>query len=392
MKRLVIVLAICIIPFGSTSAETSGEMDVHSILVVGKNPASKDTEEGIQSAIILIKPDGTQKSLGLTNEYGKYDSIPPISCKKGMELLVTPSSAWYLVTKKFMKCEDPEFVRLADAPKDPEEYSLAIINLAHNITVAHAAQDYALTALLYSDLAAEFSFINEEQYRQYSSRAVDFYALATDYPGIITQGKVLGGSWDDFTAFVRGRQAELDIAESGVLNYKTLSFEAGRNIHWFRNHRYEDISKAPSLGELIQCTRIESRMVENYLTEQSVIGNLMRIAKEKERMEKYGDATLLYNEVQARASYSKKLADFSAHAAFVNAGKTLGVESSVNCDPEQRKYVLTPAMVSALEKHQKEMGILLTGKLDYETIRSFSEFDVAEYLSSAQSVQGGAQR
>ena len=226
----------------------------------------------------------------------------------------------------------------------------------------------------------------------FEGNQLDFYALATDYQGVIAQGKVIGSSWGDFGSFVKDRQSMLGIPDDGILNYKTLSLEASRNIHWFRNHRYEDISVVPRLDDLTRCTIIDVSNLGNYVTVNPVIDDLLQLAEKKQHIGKYGDAALLYNEVHARSAFSKEIANYSAYATFESVGKILGIRSPVRCDPEQGKYVLTGSMVTALEEYQEEHGILPTGKLNYKTIRSFSDFGVGDYLSSLKSWHSGVQR
>lgn len=386
MHWLVVLLVICIAAFGEAFAETAKDVkQIHTI--------AADDQRGIPSHVILIHRNKVVEDLGATDQNGVIDIVPPMSCMSGMRLKVTSGSAWYDDATKLMSCENPEYValeRIHIRDRFPQVYEHPeIVNLAHNTVVAAAAQDYALMALLYSELAAEISPFSEELYRQYSSRATSFYALATHYPGVIVQGEVLKGSWLDFAAFVQGRQVLWDIPGDGLLNYLTLSLEADRNVHWFRNRIYREISQVPTLGDVIPCTRFDTSIWDKYVAEKPVVSELLRIAEEQEGIGEYGDATLLYNEVHARAKLSKEVADYAAYAAFFNAGKVLGVEQSVRCDPEQSKYVLTEDMVAAVEKYQRDKGISPTGNLDYRTVRSFSNFGVGDYLSSVTTLQGG---
>lgn len=379
MKCLVALLIIYTALVSSAFADITGQVNhIHTI--------AADDGDGIPSQVVLISQIGEKVNLGPTDANGVIPFPQRMVCDRGMKLEVTSGSSWYDNASKLMECKNPEYVRLKRihiSKRYPNAYSNpTIINIAYNISMASKANDYALTALLYSELAAEFSPFSEELNRLYSSRSIGFFALATDYPGLISQGQISQGEWGDFHAFVRRRQADWNISDTGFLDYKILSLEAGRNIHWFRNHKYDDISDVPTNDDLLLCKKLFSPNVDALKNVSPVVSDLLQLAMEKEKIGKYGDATLLFNEVHARSFPSKDIADYSARSAFLNAGKLLGVTSSVNCDPEQGKYVLTRSMVEAIEKYQQEMGIPPSGKLNYKTVRSFSEFGVGDYLSS----------
>lgn len=377
MKWRMALFVICIALPDSVALASSGEVNsIHTI--------AADHKMGIASYVVLIHRNNSPEALGNTKPNGVLPVSPPIQCESGMKLEVTSGSGWYQSATKMMECNPEEYVHL-ERMYFKEDIAVhdntVILNIANNLEAASKTGDYALTALLYNELAAEMLPINASLYQEYSWRAITFFALATDYPGMLSRGRVLSGSWEDFIAFVQDRQAVRNIPQSGLLDYKTLSLEANRNVHWFRNRTYEDIEQVPTLQEFAGCGNIDIFQSQDYVVANPIAINLLGIAKEKEQKGKFGDAALLFNEARARAPSLHEVADFAAHEAFVNAGKVLGVASPVRCDPEQEKYVLTDTMVEALKGYQKIIGIASTGKLNYETVRSFSDLGVGDYWS-----------
>lgn len=377
MKWRIVLTVTCIALLNSASLASSGEVSsIHTI--------AADHKMGISSVIVLIHRNNQAEHLGSTAPNGVRTVSPPILCKRGMKLEVTPGTGWYQETTKLMDCHREEYVYLERNYFGDNFTSVeneAIMNIAYNLETASKAGDFALVALLYNELAAEMLPVNEKLSREYSSRAITFFALAADYSGILSKGRVLSGSWESFIGFVQSRQAAQNIPKTGILDYETLSVEANRNVHWFRNRTYQIIDQVPTLEDFVGCENIDFLKSRDDLASSPIVRNLLSIAKEKEQLGKFGDAALLFNEAYARVPPLDRVAKLAAHEAFMNAGKVLGVGSPVRCDPEQNKFVLTSSMVEALKSYQKVNGIPSTGKLNYRTVRSFSDFGIGDYLS-----------
>ena len=105
---------------------------------------------------------------------------------------------------------------------------------------------------------------------------------------------------------------------------------------------------------------------------------LVRAAEEKERAGEYGNAALLFNEARARVGDDTTMAIYTEPRVYENAGRALNVLVPTRCDPIQRRFVMTPAMVEAVRARQQRQP---TGILDYQTIRSLADIDVGAFLS-----------
>ena len=367
---------VCLALSSYVHAKTDG--DVYSIHTI--DAARK---VGITSNVVLVHKNYKKENLGEAIN-GVLHLSSPIRCTQGMTLEVSPGSAWYNDATKIMECKPQEYVYLklilfkkGGALGRKER---VVTTIAKNITSAIRADDNALLALLYNELAAEINAINPILYQLYSKRVIKFYSQATNYPRDVLGAEISGKLSSDFLLFIRNRQLANNILGTGVLDYKTLSSEANRNIHWFRGRVYEDVTKVPTLDDQVKCAIAKFKIDRNYTKLNPIVKHLLKTAERKEQIGKYGDASLLFNEAYARGRASREAAEYAARKTFENVGKVLGVKSAVSCDPEQRKYVMTKEMVKAIKDYQKTNDIAVTGQVNYKTIRSFSESDIRAYL------------
>ena len=91
----------------------------------------------------------------------------------------------------------------------------------------------------------------------------------------------------------------------------------------------------------------------------------------------YGSAALAFSEGATRLKKYNKAESVTAEVkAFKAAGKVFDVDKATVFDPNQSKIVISPKLGMALKKHQKEIGLKETGKLDFETLRSVSKKDL----------------
>ena len=378
ITRLLALIMVYIALPTTVFANTNGE--VHSIHIV-----RADTNAGITANVVLVQNNYKEKNLGRANN-GILHLSKPVKCTQGMTLKVFPSAAWYNDTTKSMECKKKEYVYLEAIQFSKRESfrqkkHRVVITIAANTTSATRADDYALLALLYSELAAEIRSLDRTLFELYSKRIIENYALATNYIRSVSGIEIYGKYSDDFRSFILNRQSLNNIPGTGKLDYKTLSFEANRNIHWFRYHVYTDVTKVPKIADEAQFTKAKLlKSIRKNIELNSTVKYLLMTAESKEQIGKYGDASLLFNEASARGGASWEVGGYAARKAFMNAGKVLGVDSAARYDPQQMKYVMTEEMVGALIGYQKTKNFSASGQLDYKTIRSFSESGIGAYL------------
>jgi len=95
----------------------------------------------------------------------------------------------------------------------------------------------------------------------------------------------------------------------------------------------------------------------------------------------YGSAAFALSEGAARLKrYNKAESAAVGLKAFEAAGKVFGVGNATVFDPNQSKTVISPELGMAIKKHQKEVGLKETGKLDFETLKSVSKKDLPSIM------------
>lgn len=334
-----------------------------------------DSGVGLVADLTLIRSDERRRRLGPTGQNGTLMLDRTEPCDVGMVLVAQPGSGWYKQTSKNVECAGPEIVMLQRAyfaTVGPETDALL-----RNIDYVLAEDDRALAALLYNDLAEEVAPADAVLSDDYAERAAYAWANATGFRGEpLGQGggKVLA---PEFVAHVGERQQSLGLERSGRLDYETLAAEADHEVFWFRHSLQPEPSTVPTRSEPVQCPTVTSNDI-NPAEEASLVVGLIRAAEEKERLGEYGNAALLFNEAHAHVRDETTMAFYTERRVYENVGRVLDVRPPVQCDPIQRRFVMTPAMVDAVRAQQRAQP---TGVLDYRTLRSLGDIDVGTFLA-----------
>ncbi len=328
----------------------------------------------MQSSVLLILSDNSQKCLGPTGSDGVLTLEPAEPCMQGMVLRARPGSAHYQEASKYLECGDSQEVMLLRRIHY-EETSLETDNLRKNIEYAVAANDPALEALLYNDLAARST--DSDRSNDYAERAVLAWAAATDFCG--DPVAPVGGNklTYQFAAHVEQQQQLMGLKVTGQLDYLTFAKTANRDVSWFLYDVQPNLAEVPAMGQRIQCAKLTSREV-NRENLPELITALVDAAEQRESAGEYGNAALLFNEAHARVRDDPVAMAYIEPRVYENVGRELGVPNPIQCDPIQARFVMTPAMVETVKAHQQEQA---TGILDYETIRGFADIDVGPFLA-----------
>ena len=331
-----------------------------------------DNKRGVVSKVTLTRSDGTKKELGVTGSNGVKTLLQIEPCDAGMVLKVVPQSGWYKIAKKNVECADPEVVYL-------ERYNFELAsretyNLLQNIDNLAATNDPALEALLYSDLSGQVASDDQNLSQDYYQRAEYAWAIATGFSGEIAG--LDGGRIPEFTNHLMQYQQSMGLEPTGIPNYQTFATAADRDIGSFRHAVYADPGDVPRRSEPA-CERLTSSV---FITggESLLVTALVRAAEERESAREYGNAALLFNEAHARVDGDTTMSVYTEHRVYENAGRALNVPVPVLCDPIQRRFVMSAAMVEAVRAHQQEVP---TGILDYQTLRSLADIDVGSFLA-----------
>ncbi len=111
--------------------------------------------------------------------------------------------------------------------------------------------------------------------------------------------------------------------------------------------------------------------------------NLLVNANKKISENNFGAAALALNEAAARYKKSDAIkANEIEKRAFNATGFLLKVESSARYDPIQDKFVMSQELKEAVTKYQNETGLMISGKLNYLTLKSFSNTSLSTMLFS----------
>ena len=374
---LIVLVVLWPLPPGFVSATSGTAVDsIHTI--------DAKTRAGVKTNVVLINPKYERENLGRTQDNGVLPLSPPRTCTSGMTLEVVSGSAWYPNTTKAMECSPQEFVHLQRVEFSSyrllKGQRLLVPRLANNITAALNANDPALVALLYNELAGELSSVEGTLQRQYRGRSVMFYLEAIGYTGSGARSLMAGEGLAGFENRLKARQFARKVPTTGKVDYLTLAVEADRNAHWFRSRTYEDVSGVPTLNRESRCARKSSP--ENIKAPLAlVVTDLVKTAQAKQRMGEYAAASLLFNEVLASGALGEETAAYVERQTLLNVGRTLEVEEPVRCDPQQGKYVMNGRLRAALKKYQRAKSISVTGRVDYKTLRTMAETDMSGYLT-----------
>ncbi|MYF35540.1 MAG: hypothetical protein F4226_01730 [Synechococcus sp. SB0678_bin_12] len=139
-----------------------------------------------------------------------------------------------------------------------------------------------------------------------------------------------------------------------------------------------------------QCLRLASSDITSSIWQElpSVV-QVVRDAEKKEQAMDYANAASFFNEANAhirknapentdnqhQISDYKRMTIYTELRVYENSIKaldnivSLDISNPIRCDPDQRKYVMTPEMVAVVEGFQKRTGIPTTGDLDFETMQ-----------------------
>ena len=343
--------------------------------------AHTESGEEMNCRLTLIGVNGQSTELGQTED-GVRTLRNPIQCEHGMSIRADPwiYSLWYFPVTVDLDplCSNPYvivFEQQQFASNRSGEWSKEAQNLAHNIDLFASTRNYATLTLLYADLASEIRGQNEPYADEYSRRAVLLWSLATGaeeapYPELERQ--------------IRQEQATLGVPQTGRLDYATLAGTANREVHWFRHTAYMAIDAAPERRVGPVCNDLQAVHLDDGLDEaDAVVGKLIQAAQEKEDREEHGVAALLYNEAGARSGDTGNVREYAAMEVYENVAREIGIHDAVWCDPEQGRFVMSPALLDGVREFQMRRSLEATGKLDYETLRELAQDDVGLYLAGA---------
>ena len=337
-----------------------------------------DTGDGLQSMVHLVHADDTQLRLGKSGDDGILALKDSKPCSHGMILRAKPDSPWYSLTKKDVECGGPEIVMLERVNFAASGFELN--NLLTNAEYAIAADDPAVLALIYNELAAQVNPFDPELSWDYAERAVLAWARSTSFSG--DPVGLAGGNklTSRFASHVKHIQELSKLEQTGHLDYLTFAETAKRDIYWFRYGVHPEPGAVPTRDVTIQCA---PPTLEQFINAKpsSLQSALVNAAIESESGGEYGNAALLFNEAYARVKMDTKMAEFAEYIEpriYMNAGLALNVAHPVKCDPMQARFVMTPKMLEAVKALQPEQP---TGILDFQTIRSFSDMDIGPFLT-----------
>ena len=346
--------------------------ELSNILTVGE-----DNGTGIISRVKLVRYGQEPSDLGLTTRDGVLRLSPQqsVSCSYEMILVAKPCSERYKETSKPVKCTDPEIVKL-DLFNFAHESS-EVKNLLANIVHAVTNNDPALVALLYSELASRLAPSDQKLPNDYAELAVYAWADATNFSGEPV-GPGGGNTLTSvFVAHVEEYQRSNGIERTGLLDYRTFANKAEHNIAWFLYNVGPEPDAVLTQSELAQRTRPTLSDV-NTPEELPLVTALINVAEDMASAGVYGDAALIFNEARARVADNTQVAAYIEHRVYENAGRALSVPLPVQFDPLQQRFVMTSALVEAIRARQHQQP---TGILDYQTLRSLAEIDVAPFLA-----------
>ncbi len=346
-----------------------------------------DQPGGVPSEVYFLHTDGTTSFIDETDMDGNLILQEARPCSQGMRLKVDSGSSHYRdEDQHLVQCTVPEIVLLerihytslayaALALSDTTEDPRILGRLASNVDTAVAADDFALAAQLYNEMASRLAPVDNELADDFSSQAASAWARAGGFPG--TPVARDGGSilTQDFRAYVTQYQQSVGIESTGHLDYRTLESLADRKIYWFLYDVYPEPITVPRISEQFECARLT--LGDLALGKSPLVASLIRTADEMESTGKYGNAALLFNEAHARVVDDPEVAIFLEQRVYENAGRELKTLDPARCDPIQGRFVMSPQMVEAVRARQQDQP---TGILDYKTLRSLADIDVASFL------------
>ncbi len=345
-------------------------------LSVIRTVADDDTNRGIRcKKISLIRTNGTWEQFGASNSEGI--KVIPVGrtepCYDGMVIEVVPDTARYVKSRKDVECTNPEVVRVLPFNRRLME-NHETNNLLQNIDNLAATDAPALEALLYSDISGQVALADQNLSQDYYQRAQSALANATGFPGEPVGAD--GGRISEFTMHLMQYQQSVGLKPTGIPNYETFATAADRDIGSFRHAVYADPGDVARRSEPA-CLRLTSSDVMTG-GESTLVTALVRAAEERESAGEYGKAALFFNEAHARVDGNTMMSVYTEHLVYENAGRALNVPVPVLCDPIQRRFVMSPAMVEAIRARQQ---VEPTGILDYQTLRSLANIDVGPFLA-----------
>ncbi len=124
------------------------------------------------------------------------------------------------------------------------------------------------------------------------------------------------------------------------------------------------------------------------VTRKAYLRNLLENAERLANSGEHGKASLVYNEIAARAKgFDPELADRSAMKAYENFASELtskhgaqGIDDAVMFDVEQNRYVISSELMAAITAFQARADLAPTGVLDYGTLSAAAETPINPYI------------
>ncbi len=305
---------------------------------------------------------------------GKWALSPVEPCDNGMVLNAKSLEPNYKNAKKSVECRGSVEIVFLE-PRKILVSSLEIDNLRQNISYAVAADDTALVAMLYNELAAQVSNADSGLSRDFAERAVFAWADATNFEGDPVAPAGGNNLTKQFAEHVK--QQLIGLESTGRLDFLAFAKTANRDVYWFLYDVHPNPAEVPTRRQGIECARPASSVVndENLPTHVTA---LVEAAEKSEIAEEYGNAALLFNEAHARVGDDTVVAEYIEPRVYENAGRALNVSDPIRCDPIQKRFVMTPTMFEAVKAYQGEQA---TGILDYKTIRGLADIDVGPFLA-----------
>ncbi|MCP3940317.1 MAG: peptidoglycan-binding protein [Desulfobacteraceae bacterium] len=186
----------------------------------------------------------------------------------------------------------------------------------------------------------------------------------------------------------KGIECEIKIKKkNGKLEYVSYTNKDGYTQVEFQCDKLDKVIFIPKSDYYSKTFNCPIKKKEIFLSSITYQRNLIANAEHNFSIGDYGSSAFAFSEAAARLRKHDKNASMAAAVkAYKATGKVFGVETSVVFDPLQAKQVISPELGKAIKKYQQEIGLEVTGELDFRTLKSVSKTELPAMLFSSPDI------